>query len=288
MSKLALEVFDLSVNFHTERGESVRAVEGVTFSIEQGETFGIVGESGCGKSTLAHSILRVYPLTSGTVRILGRDWSLLKKSELRKARRCAQLIFQDPFQSLNPRMTVAKLVEEPMIIHRLCSSQERRQKVKELLSEVGLSEEYAGRRPGKLSGGERQRVAIARALALKPNLLIADEPISALDPEKKEEILRLLKSLVEKLSIAVLLISHELSAVRNICARTAVMYRGRFVEIAPTQELFSSPLHPYTRALIKAEPVLGKPVEAPLVEGFNPGLLREIHPGHWVAEYSSR
>lgn len=237
------------------RHEEVKAVDGVSFSIRRGETFGLVGESGCGKSTTARCILRLIEPTSGEVSFEGRDLLSLSADELRRLRRDFQIIFQDPYSSLNPRMRVGQIIEEPLIIHRIGTGEQRRQRVKELLEMVGLESEHANRYPHEFSGGQRQRIGIARALALSPKFIVCDEPVSSLDVSVQAQIVNLLQDLQEQLGLTYLFVSHGLSVVEHISTRVGIMYMGKLVEIAPSREIFHNSLHPYTRALLSAIPV---------------------------------
>ena len=242
-----LEVRDLKKYFSTPRG-MLHAVDGVTFSIEKGKTLGIVGESGCGKSTTGRCILRLIEPTGGTIVFNGKDIGSLRKEELRRARKDMQIIFQDPFSSLDPRRTVRETILEPIRLNNLISDKEKREeRVLELMEEVGLAERFADSYPHQLDGGRRQRVGIARALAVDPKLIVCDEPVSALDVSIQAQILNLLKELQERLGLTYIFITHDLAVVNHFSDDIAVMYLGRLVEKAPTEELFEHPLHPYTR-----------------------------------------
>ena len=237
----------------------VHAVDGLSFSVEKGTTFGLVGESGCGKTSTARAILYLDPPTSGKVYLEDKDvgeiFQSKDKNEILQLRRKMQYVFQNPYASLDPRMTVADIVMEPLMIHKHVPKNEWHDRLYELLNLVGLEDYHAERYPHEFSGGQRQRICIARALAVEPKLLIADEPVASLDVSVRAQILNLLRELQQKLKITYLYISHDLSTVRHICHKVAVMYLGKFVEIAETDELFNSPLHPYTQALLSAIPI---------------------------------
>ncbi len=295
---------------------AVKAVDGVSFDIFKGETLGLVGESGCGKSTTGRTVLQLYKPTAGSIVFEGKELTELSPSDLRKTRRRMQMIFQDPFASLNPRMSVGNIVSEPLRIHKVMSNKAELQEfVEQLLERVGLNPYYVNRYPHEFSGGQRQRIGIARALALNPSFIVADEPISALDVSIQAQVVNLLEELQSELNLTYLFIAHDLSMVRHICDRVAVMYLGKIVEIGTTDDVYDNPLHPYTQALLSAVPVpdplkergrqriiisgdVPSPARPPIGCNFNtrcpvalkgtcyqepdPELI-EITPGHWVA-----
>ncbi len=248
-----LEADSLARHFRTRSG-LVRAVDGVSFSLARGETLALVGESGCGKSTTARLVLRLIEPTAGAVRFDGQDITGLPGTELRRLRRRMQIVFQDPFASLNPRMTVGATLDEPLAIHRTGTAAQRRVRVAELLHLVGLAPEHAARHPHEFSGGQRQRIGIARALALEPALMVLDEPVSALDVSVQAQVVNLLGDLQQRLGLSYLFIAHDLAVVKHVATRVAVMYLGRIVELAARDALFARPLHPYTRTLLAAIP----------------------------------
>ena len=288
-----LEVRDLVKEFSRKRGllvptSVIRAVDGVSFTIGEGETFGLVGESGSGKTTTGRCILRLIEPTSGEVRFKGEDILAFSGSRMRHARRDMQLVFQDPYSSLNPRMQVGAIVEEPLTIHKVGSKPTRRARVAELFELVGLDPSQLSRYPHQFSGGQRQRVGLARALALNPSFIIADEPVSALDVSVQAQVINLLMDLQERLKLTYLFIAHDLRLVRHICSRVAVMYLGRIVEMGDTESLFAGPAHPYTRALLSAIPI-PDPVAPRQRIVLDPSTfdreapLREIDTGHFAA-----
>lgn len=258
-----LEVKDLRKYFIPQKGffdtslNPVRAVDGITFSLKEGETLGLVGESGCGKSTAARTILRLQPPTSGSVHFKGKNLAHLSEVDLRNLRKEMQIIFQDPYSSLNPRRKVGQVLREPFEIHRYKDKGEVSEKINTLLEQVGLSSEHANRYPHELSGGQLQRVGIARAIALNPSLVVADEPVSALDVSVRAQVINLMIDLREKLGISYLFISHDMGIVEYFCDRVAVMYLGKIVEVSSSQEIYNNPGHPYTEALLNAVPGLG-------------------------------
>jgi oligopeptide transport system ATP-binding protein len=291
----------------------VRAVDDISFGIQRGETLGLVGESGCGKSTTGRAILQLYKPTDGQVIFDDKNLVQMKGGEMRRMRREMQMIFQDPYASLNPRMTVGSIIGEPLEIHNLAKGRAKQERVQELLRTVGLNPYFANRYPHEFSGGQRQRIGIARALAVEPKFIVCDEPISALDVSIQAQIINLLEELQEKLGLTYLFIAHDLAVVRHISDRVAVMYVGKIVELSDRNSIFENPLHPYTRALLSAipvpDPVIEKkrtriiltgdvpsPVNPPSGCRFNPRCpyaedncrtdepsLDEVKPGHWAA-----
>jgi oligopeptide transport system ATP-binding protein len=263
-----LEVRDLKVFFPITEGllierhvGDVRAVDGVSFKLKRGETMGLVGESGCGKSTTGRAIVRLYKPTGGSILFDGQDISTVDGKALRQLRKRFQMIFQDPYASLNPRMTAGATIGEPLDVHNVGTKDERRERVRDLLSTVGMNPDYGDRYPHEFSGGQRQRIGVARALALDPDLIVADEPISALDVSIQAQVINLLERLQDRLGLTYLFIAHDLSVVRHISDRIAVMYLGRIVELAPSRELNTRPLHPYAVALLSAVPIPDPKVE---------------------------
>jgi ABC-type oligopeptide transport system ATPase subunit len=288
-----LEVRHLVKHFVRRQGlwrppSIVKATDDVSFTIEEGEMFGLVGESGSGKSTTGRCILRLIEPTSGEVLFRGENVLQFSRERMRLARRHMQIVFQDPYSSLNPRMRVGEIVEEPLLVHRLGRADERRARVAELFELVGLEPAHLTRYPHEFSGGQRQRIGIARALALNPALIVADEAVSALDVSIQAQVVRLLMDLKARLKLTYLFIAHDLRLVEDICSRVAVMYLGRIVEMGDTKALFAQPTHPYTRALLSAIPVLDPDAPRQRIV-LDPGTfdreaaLREVGPGHWAA-----
>ncbi len=315
-SEVVLQVENLHVYYHRPGGffskrPPVMAVRGVSFSLHRGEVLGLVGESGCGKSTLARGILRLVEPHSGNITLLGMNFLGLKGKQLRQARRHIQMVFQDPYTSLNPRMRAGYAVEEPLIVHRMGSREERKQRVREIFHLVGLHEDDMAKFPHEFSGGQRQRIAIARAIILNPDVLLADEPTSALDVSVQAQIVNLFLDLKERFNMAYIFISHDLRLIEFVSHRIAVMYLGQFVEEGSTEAVMDNPLHPYTQALISSIPTLDEktgrkkiilPGEVPSPENPPPGCsfhprcpqrlpqcdrttpeLKEVKPGHKVA-----
>jgi peptide/nickel transport system ATP-binding protein/oligopeptide transport system ATP-binding protein len=280
-ARLLLEVTDLVKHFAVRGGilrrriGTVHAVDGVSFSIGAGETLGLVGESGCGKSTVARSVLRLVEPSSGAIRLHGQEITHLSKAELRQHRRSMQIVFQDPFASLNPRMTAGDIVGEPLSVHGLASGQKRQERVAELFQQVGLRSDQMKNYPHQFSGGQRQRVCIARALSLGPSLIVCDEPVSALDVSIQAQVINLLIDLQREHDFSYLFIAHDLAVVAHISHRVAVMYLGRIVEIADKTELFANPRHPYTQALLASVPVADPKTKrlTPLIDGDVPSPI---------------
>jgi oligopeptide transport system ATP-binding protein len=314
-----LHVEDLVMHFPIYRGVirrqvgAVRAVDGISFDVKRGETLGLVGESGCGKSTTGRTILQLYKATAGKVHFDGVDLMALKGEQLRKARRKIQMIFQDPYASLNPRMTIGQIVGEPLMVHNAAPANEIEERVRHLLNIVKLNPGFASRYPHEFSGGQRQRIGVARALALQPSFIVCDEPISALDVSIQAQVVNLLEELQDQFNLTYLFIAHDLSMVRHISDRVAVMYLGVIVELASRDEIYRNPLHPYTQALLSAvpipDPVADSKRKRVILEGDVPSpanppsgcrfrtrcpiaegicaeerpAFRELKPGHFVA-----
>jgi oligopeptide/dipeptide ABC transporter ATP-binding protein len=308
-----IEIKNLKKYFNTEGRTSLKAVNDISFSIQRGETIGMVGESGCGKSTAGRTILRLYEPTAGQVFFEGENIYKVSEKKMKSLRRDMQMIFQDPYASLNPRMTVEDIIGEAIDIHRLASGQGRKERITELLQLVGLKPEHINRFPHEFSGGQRQRIGIARALAVKPKFIICDEPISALDVSIQAQVVNLLKKLQKELGLTYLFIAHDLSMVKYISDRVAVMYLGKIVEFSSSVDLYAKPLHPYTKALLSAVPIPDPNVETErkriILKGDVPSPLnppngchfrtrcpiatdkcarvvptfRQYRPNHWVA-----
>jgi oligopeptide transport system ATP-binding protein len=318
--QILVEVRDLSKYFPITRGiifqrhvGDIKAVDGISFGIHQGETLGLVGESGCGKSTTGRTILQLYRPTAGKVYFEGEDLTGLQGSALRRMRQRMQMIFQDPYASLNPRMTVGNIVGEPLEVHGVARGMAKRERVQELLQLVGLNPYFVNRYPHEFSGGQRQRIGVARALALNPSFIVCDEPISSLDVSIQAQVVNLLEDLQEQFGLTYLFIAHDLSMVRHISDRVAVMYLGKVVELTDRERLYENPLHPYTQALLSAVPIpdplveerrqriilegdVPSPANPPQGCNFNtrcPAVMdichqedpefREVEDGHWVA-----
>ncbi|HMQ50857.1 MAG TPA: ATP-binding cassette domain-containing protein [Anaerolineae bacterium] len=271
---------------------AVKAVDDVSFEIHPGETLGLVGESGSGKSTTGRTLLQLYRATGGSVRLDGQELTTMRGESLRKMRRRMQMIFQDPYASLNPRMTVGNIISEPLEVHGLLAGKARRERVRELLEIVGLNPYFVNRYPHEFSGGQRQRIGIARALAVQPDFIVADEPISALDVSIQAQVVNLLQDLQQEFNLTYLFIAHDLSMIRYICNRVAVMYRGKIVELAETSELYENPIHPYTQVLLSAVPIPDPDVEKTRKRKImdpdfdyteQDSTMREVSPGHFVA-----
>jgi ABC-type oligopeptide transport system ATPase subunit len=288
-----LDVRRLSKHFVRRRSlfapaSVVQAVDTVSFAIAERETFGLVGESGSGKTTTARCLLRLVEPTSGEVFFRGENVLTLSRTRLRDMRRHMQIVFQDPYASLNPRLRVRQTVEEPLAIHRVGTLASRRERVAELLTLVGLDPSLGERYPHEFSGGQRQRIGLARAIALNPSFIVADEPVSALDVSIQAQVVNLLMDLQARFGLTYLFIAHDLRLVEHVCSRVAVMYRGRIVEIADTRTLFTSPRHPYTQALLSAVPSVDPGARRPRIV-LDPGILdpdatlREVVAGHWAA-----
>ncbi|MBG9541813.1 ABC transporter ATP-binding protein [Cytobacillus firmus] len=317
MTEVLLEVNQLKKYFPVTGGlfgrkqGDVKAVDDITFFVNKGETLGLVGESGCGKSTTGRMLMRLIEPTEGKVVFEGKDLTSLNSAEMRKMRKEMQMVFQDPFASLNPRHTVEQILEEPLIVHGIGNKEERKQRVREMLEVVGLSSYHAKRYPHQFSGGQRQRIGIARALMTKPKLIIADEPVSALDVSIQSQVLNLLEDLQKEFQLTYIFIAHDLGVVKHISDRVGVMYLGRLVEITTSDQLYDKPLHPYTRALLGAVPIpdptlkkdrelltgdIPSPQNPPAGCAFHTRckecmeicktdrpLLKEIEPGHFAA-----
>jgi oligopeptide transport system ATP-binding protein len=319
-AEILIDVRDVKIYFSVTAGFLIqrkiaenKAVDGISFHVKKGETLGLVGESGCGKSTTGRAILQLYRPTSGEIIFDGKDLTKLRGNDMRLMRRKMQMIFQDPYASLNPRMSVKDIIGEPLVIHNMGSRQERSDRVLELMRIVGLNPYYATRFPHEFSGGQRQRIGIARALAVSPDFIVCDEPVSALDVSIQAQIINLLEELQEQFGLTYLFIAHDLAVVRHISDRVAVMYLGKLMEQADSREIYDNPLHPYTKALLSAvpipDPTLERKRERIILTGDVPSSLRpprgcvfhtrcpiaieecrveiptwrEAEPGHWVA-----
>ncbi|MGN7761211.1 ABC transporter ATP-binding protein [Paenibacillus sp. 22594] len=263
MSKNLIEVEGLKKYFNVGKGRVLKAVDNINFTIREGETLGMVGESGCGKTTAGRTVLRLYEPTAGSVKYNGTDIYKLPPGKMKAMRRDMQMIFQDPYASLNPRFTVSDIIGEALDIHGMAGSRaERKKRIEELLDMVGLNHDHATRYPHEFSGGQRQRIGIARSLAVNPKFIVCDEPISALDVSIQAQVVNLLKELQDRLGLTYLFIAHDLSMVKHISDRVAVMYLGKMVELAESEELYANPIHPYTKSLLSAIPVPDPEVEA--------------------------
>lgn len=311
--EVLIKVRNLKKYFEVEKGVYLKAVDDISFDIYKGETLGLVGESGCGKSTTGRTLLNIYPATEGTIEFKGQDISKLKGKAAKDFTKSAQMIFQDPYASLNPRMLVSNIIGEGIDIHNLLKGQDRIDRIHELLELVGLNKEHANRFPHEFSGGQRQRIGIARALAVNPEFIVCDEPISALDVSIQAQVVNLLEELQQKMGLTYLFIAHDLSMVRYISDRVAVMYLGSIVELADSDELYENPIHPYTKALLSAIPIpdpeIQRKRERIVLQGDVPSpinppkgckfvdrcpmvtekcraerpALQEVKPGHYVA-----
>ncbi|CAG9607165.1 ABC transporter ATP-binding protein [Pseudoneobacillus rhizosphaerae] len=278
MSELLLEVNGLKKYFPITGGifgrkkGDVKAVDDVSFYVKKGETLGIVGESGCGKSTTGRLLMRLIEASDGRILFEDKEITSMSKSELRKTRRDIQMVFQDPYASLNPRHSIQQILEEPLIVHGIGNKQERKKRVQEMLEVVGLSSYHARRYPHQFSGGQRQRIGIAKALMTKPKLIIADEPVSALDVSIQAQVLNLMKDIQNEFQLTYIFIAHDLGVVRHISDRVGVMYLGRLIELADSEELYENPMHPYTKALLSAVPIPDPDIkrETILIEGELP------------------
>jgi oligopeptide transport system ATP-binding protein len=286
---LLLEVRNLQKHYPGRAGSVVKAVDGVSFDVAAGETFGLVGESGCGKSTVARCVLRLIPPTAGEVRFDGEDLLTASPPRMRELRKELQIVFQDPFSSLDPRMTVRSILREPLEIHKIGNRAAQDARVVELAQLVGLTESALSKYPHEFSGGQRQRIGIARALALSPRLVVADEPVSALDLSIRAQVINLMADLQAQFGLAYLFIAHDLTLVRHVCRRVAVMRAGKIVELADTETLFTDPRHPYTRRLLAAIPVPDPERTPPPLPEFDPETQmgthwNEVSTGHFVLE----